>query len=332
MTQFYFRTVKAFALTALALSSAFSLSAQSCNKTLTSNSAPTGLVIGDVLCIQVNNFSTSFSVPSGVTVVISNNTSVKNATITIQGSGTLVIASGGSISKTGTSVDVQSGGTLDVLSGGSFLGGVTVETGGTAIKEAGATWNPSSNSGNITILPIILQSFTATANGNVADIRWTTASELNGRSMTVQHSVDGTNFEDIKTVATAINSSLIQNYSYTDYNALNGINYYRLKLVSSDAPVSYSAVVAVKISGAASSSVAVYPTAFTDHFTVKLNDVKSGSVIAKLYNDQGVVVLVQTLTGSATQVINTPANLATGLYILEVINGTEKSFSRLVKL
>ncbi|MDI3320435.1 T9SS type A sorting domain-containing protein [Pinibacter soli] len=293
MTKFYFRTMKAFALVALALSSAFSASAQTC---------PQG-------SISPSNGNSNMNIGNGVVVCVTGNTAKK---FTVQSGGTLYIASG------------------------NYTGDLTIQAGGKVIvdKPQGATFNPNplSGSGTVTTLAIVLQSFTATANGNTAELRWSTASELNGKAMIVQHSVDGSNFEDIKTVASTTNNSLVQNYSYTDYNASSGVNYYRLKLVSSDAPVAYSAVVAVKINNASSSSVAVYPTAFTDHFTVKLNDVKSGNVIAKLYNDQGVVILVKTLTGSATQVINTPANLATGLYILEVINGTEKSYQRLMKL
>jgi hypothetical protein len=391
MTKFYSRTVKAFALTALALSSALSLSAQTCTETISGNNSNpshgTTLLSGDVVCISAGNYGKALTVPTGATVIIVNGGKIR-VNIDLQG-GTLIIQTGGSYTGAATvesggtvsvqggdfsgsatvqnngninvesgtysgSATVQNGGNITVKSGGSYTGSSTIQTGGNlTVKKGGSytgsvsvasganvlaeyqsIWNPSSKTGagSVTVLAIVLQNFTATANGNAAEIRWSTASELNGKAMIVQHSVDGANFEDIKTVASSANSSSVQNYSCTDYNAANGVNYYRLKLVSSDAPVSYSAVVAVKINNSAAASVVVYPTAFTDHFTIKLNDVKTGNVIAKLYNDQGVVVLVQTLAGSATQVINTPANLATGLYILEVINGTEKSYSRLVKL
>jgi hypothetical protein len=295
MTKLYPRTVKGFALVAFALSSALSSSAQCpSNSTALGNGNNQTITSGQVVCLGSGTFN-------------------KNITI-------------------------APGAQLFIASGATFTGTITIQSGGQVIVMTGSTWTPATltNNGTLTFgntpLPIILQNFSATANGSAAILSWSTASELNGKSMIVQHSVDGVNFEDIKTVASSTNSTLVQNYSYTDYNASNGVNYYRLKLVSSDAPASYSAVVVVKVNSAASSSVAVYPTAFTDHFTVKLNEVKSGNVVVKLYNDQGVVVLVQTLSGSATQIINTPSNLATGLYILEVYNGTDKSYSRLMKL
>lgn len=181
-------------------------------------------------------------------------------------------------------------------------------------------------------LPIILQNFTAKANGNAAELHWSTVSELNGKAMIVQHSTDGTNFEDIATVASTTNSSIVQNYSYIDNNVVNGVNYYRLKLVSSDFPVSYSAVLAVKFNSTEQTDISVFPNPFSDHFTVKFADVKGGNAVAKLYNAQGAIVLVQTISGAGSVTINTPANLTKGVYILEISANNQKYYHRLMKL
>lgn len=181
-------------------------------------------------------------------------------------------------------------------------------------------------------LPIILQSFTAKTNGNAAELHWSTVSELNGKGITVQHSTDGVSFEDIKEVASSTNSSLVQNYSYVDYNAVNGANYYRLKLESSDASALYSPVLAVKFTGTASGTTTVYPNPFSDHVTVNLAEVQSGNAMVKLYNDKGAVVLVKSLSGAAIETINMSSYLPKGFYILEVINGSDKSCHRLIKL
>jgi autotransporter passenger strand-loop-strand repeat protein len=293
MANLYPRAIKAFTLLAFALSSAISLSAQ-CPGT----STPLG---------------------NG------NNQTISSGIVCLTGSFT-------------KKVTIQSGAELYIRSGGSFTGTLILPAGGTVYVEPGATFTPNGSSvlnGTITYgspLPIVLQSFTANASGNAVQLHWATVSELNGKSMIVQHSTDGVNFDDIKDVPSITNSSLVQNYSYVDYNAANGINYYRLKLVSSDAPASYSPVAAVTFNNTTSGSVAVFPSAFTDQFTVKLNEVKSGNVIVKLYNGQGALILVKSLSGSATQIINTPSNLSRGLYILEVDNGSDKSFHRLMKL
>jgi hypothetical protein len=182
-------------------------------------------------------------------------------------------------------------------------------------------------------LPIILQNFTAKASGYAAQLNWSTVSELNGKAMVVQHSTDGVNFEDIQTVASTTNSSLVQNYSYIDNNVASGVNYYRLKLVSSDAPTSYSAVVAVKFgSNADQQAISVFPNPFSDHFTVKFADVKGGNVVAKLYNAQGAVILVQSFNSATSVTINTPAALAKGVYVLEISANGEKYYHRLMKL
>ena len=182
-------------------------------------------------------------------------------------------------------------------------------------------------------LPIVLQNFNAKASGNAAQLNWSTVSELNGKAMIVQHSTDGVNFEDIQTVASTTNSSLVQNYSYIDNNVANGVNYYRLKLVSSDAPISYSAVVAVKFNTTTEQqAISVFPNPFSDHFTVKFADVKGGNVVAKLFSAQGAVILVQSFNSAASVTINTPASLAKGVYVLEISANGEKYYHRLMKL
>ncbi|MBV4355531.1 T9SS type A sorting domain-containing protein [Pinibacter aurantiacus] len=219
--------------------------------------------------------------------------------------------------------------------GGQFLLATTTtvkDTNNYAAVGANAA-KPCGSSESQLPLPIILQNFTAKASGSAAQLNWSTVSELNGKAMIVQHSTDGVSFEDIQTVASTTNSSLVQNYSYIDNNVANGVNYYRLKLVSSDAPISYSAVVAVKFNATAEQqAISVFPNPFLDHFTVKFADVKGSNVVAKLYNAQGAAILVQSFNSAASVTINTPATLAKGVYVLEISANGEKYYHRLMKL
>ncbi len=190
---------------------------------------------------------------------------------------------------------------------------------------------PCGTVGNL--LPIILKNFVARSNGNTVEINWSTVSELNGKSMTVQHSTNGIQFNEVYTVTSAAGSTTIQNYSYTDKRAASGSNYYRLKLVSFDADDVYSNVVAVNLSATADRKISIYPDPFTDHFTIKNTAATfAGNIILKLYNDKGAVVMSQTENNLSGIHIILPSSLAKGIYVLEINSNSGKSLYRLMKL
>jgi Secretion system C-terminal sorting domain len=62
--------------------------------------------------------------------------------------------------------------------------------------------------------------------------------------MTLERSADGRNFGGIYTI-TASAVRCLQAFDYADVRALNGINYYRLKMADADGKVTYSTIVAL---------------------------------------------------------------------------------------
>lgn len=83
-------------------------------------------------------------------------------------------------------------------------------------------------SASCALLPVSLKTFTATRNSQGAHIGWSTAQEVNNASFTVQHSADGTNWQNVTTLPGAGNSQVEQSYSFMHKNMVSGTNYYRL--------------------------------------------------------------------------------------------------------
>lgn len=78
------------------------------------------------------------------------------------------------------------------------------------------------------MVPIELLSFNCEPTQAGITISWTTASETNNDYFTVERSPDGATWENIATVDGAGHSTEVLNYSFTDDDPRNGINYYRL--------------------------------------------------------------------------------------------------------
>ena len=128
-------------------------------------------------------------------------------------------------------------------------GGTTGTTaGGTVITAAQQTlfspWTLASVSGE-NPLPVELLWFTATPSGDVVDLDWTTATEIDNDYFTVERSADAINWLPILEVNGAGNSQHEIAYSSGDQQPLSGLSYYRLRQTDFDGTSSLSQVVPV---------------------------------------------------------------------------------------
>jgi hypothetical protein len=84
------------------------------------------------------------------------------------------------------------------------------------------------------VLPIALTYFNAKTSGKTVLLEWETASEQNSGELIIERSQDLESFSPIGTVTAAGESQDRISYSFVDEAPLNGVNYYRLKMVDQD--------------------------------------------------------------------------------------------------
>lgn len=94
-----------------------------------------------------------------------------------------------------------------------------------------------------TVLPVELLSFTVDSREVENKLEWSTATELHSAYFELQHSIDGSEFQNIAELQAAGNSSTQLNYTHLDQNPVNGVNYYRLKQFDQDGTFAYSSIV-----------------------------------------------------------------------------------------
>ena len=95
------------------------------------------------------------------------------------------------------------------------------------------------------VLPIELVSFSGEKKDNRNILNWTTASEINNAYFTIEKSYNGIDFEWVGTQEGSSPSTQIRNYSLTDYNILETLNYYRLKQTDFDGKFEYSKTISL---------------------------------------------------------------------------------------
>jgi hypothetical protein len=215
------------------------------------------------------------------------------------------------------------GGSFNAASGyGRMVSdGVGLLMGLTSFSEFGAGEGSVGGTG----LPIELLYFNASLNDDkTVALNWATEQEINNEYFTVEHSADGTLFEEVIEVAGAGNSVKALYYSATDNNPLEGVSYYRLKQTDFDGIFKYCDMVTVNNTAETQIDVTIYPNPVTgNEFTIDLgqqsfsvNDEVLGTV--RVVNMLGELVMLQNINPSGKSNVRLPDNLAKGMYILQL--------------
>jgi hypothetical protein len=117
-------------------------------------------------------------------------------------------------------------------------------TGNTAGDSPGAGVNASFTEN--TTLPVVFSSISAVRNKNGVTVNWTSETEINTQSYSVENSIDGSNFKIVGTKnASNISGRAIYNYTHT--NPTKGINFYRVVANDFNGVKTYSKTVKVSI-------------------------------------------------------------------------------------
>ncbi len=103
--------------------------------------------------------------------------------------------------------------------------------------------------GVCTVVPVRLISFTARPESNHIKLQWESINEENFRGYIVQRSADATQWTDIGFVNAQNAGSRKTDYTFNDDLTLQGIGYYRLKMMDIDDSYEYSEIRKVEFSG-----------------------------------------------------------------------------------
>lgn len=90
--------------------------------------------------------------------------------------------------------------------------------------------------------PLALLSFTAARSGSGALLQWSTTQEKSTSRFVIQKSSDNVNFFSIDSVKAIGDSNAVTHYRFIDNHLLNGVTYYRLKMIGLDGRFKYSPI------------------------------------------------------------------------------------------
>ncbi|UII30975.1 fibronectin type III domain-containing protein [Fulvivirga ulvae] len=250
------------------------------------------------------------------------------------------LASEGSGSRIGSSARTQAE-TVSTVSNGVTIEGLSPETEYMfSVAARDGANNTSIDSDPITVetlsdspLPVEFIDFSYTINGNSVNLNWITGSELNNEYFSVERAVDINEFTEIGTVNGSGTTTSAVNYEFTDYKPLN-LAYYRIKQVDFDGGFSYSKVIRVTLKNNFD-ELTVYPNpASPNNINIKgYIASESDRVSINFFDVMGKSsLLIETDPNTLLEGLTIDArnNLHTGVYIVEISDGNNKSQKRVI--
>lgn len=179
-----------------------------------------------------------------------------------------------------------------------------------------------------TMLPVTLVSFTAKAEASKVALNWITSSELNNLYFMLERSTDGNNWESIRRVEAAKNSSGVQEYITSDNNPVNGLAFYRLKQVDVDGKVTIlNAVQALNFTPAI--TISVYPNPASSEFSIE--GIQADEAVVSITDVMGKEINLSGEKMNNKITFNT-SELPNGIYIINVqANGNTEQKKLCVK-
>jgi hypothetical protein len=177
-------------------------------------------------------------------------------------------------------------------------------------------------------LPVELINFNAICKNKMAEIKWTTATEINNSYFIIERSNDSKSWEIITQLPGAGNSSMPINYSYVDNTTLEN-QMYRLIQVDYDGKKSIFGPISLNCNELENGPITIYPNPFSDK--LMLNIPKYNEIMSILFFDAtGKRVLITQTSQAGILELNT-SDLAPGIYSLKLVGSKTTEVFKVIK-
>lgn len=215
------------------------------------------------------------------------------------------------------------------IGGATALGGNVYEFAGVSAIANNLRFTLGTTNTSQTPLPIELINFTTNSIDNkYVKLEWQTASEINNDYFTIERSQDGFNWEEVRRIDGAGNSSNLLSYSTIDKNPYYGISYYRLKQTDFDGQFEYSQIESINIKQFANSTIVIFPNP-TESLITLIGDKYELEQI-KIYNTLGqdVTTFTNQSTLDNSKLSIDLSNLSKGMYYIITKTNANKVYKQ----
>lgn len=184
-------------------------------------------------------------------------------------------------------------------------------------------------------LPVLFTGIEAVAKGNTVFVNWITHMEVDHDYFQVEYSTDGKTFTLLENVKGKGQGQSVQKYTYAHSQPVAGLNFYRLKVVSTSGQADYSQIVKVNLNSTLKVGVIrTYPNPFIDKVNVDVELERNQLVHLLLTDNTGKLIQsksMQLSAGKHTLDLERLGQYARGVYFLTLKTQEDKITVRLMK-
>jgi Secretion system C-terminal sorting domain len=219
------------------------------------------------------------------------------------------------------------GQTFQVIQAGAIAGSFSTVT----VTPTSITATYSAGTLTVTsVLAAELVDFNAFQKNKSVHLNWQTASETNNKGFDIERSTDGKEWQSVGFVPSLGTTVISRFYSFEDLQPLQGVNYYRLRLMDNKGDITFSKIKSIEI-GAQSEVLKVYPNPATDNFTIELpTKAHSAAFQLEIFDTFGRTVVRKKFDAKSANALITLDKLNTGLYQIRLTDGYQVWVNRLL--
>ena len=279
----------------------------------------------------------SVVIPAGDVITFDNSESLNNVFLTVGGTLTF---------KQNNSLDLDAASIINILSTGvitaahptpnelisiggnnKFVGNQDVAITGPSSATVSTGNSPTGFVGHLYTLPVVFVAVSANrVDDHAVELSWRTANEINNSHFEVERSLDGSGWTMVATINAGVNGAA-NSYSFSDENAPAAQAMYRVRQVDIDGNFIYSKIA---IAGGVANAQA---TIFASGRTVSiLPGSTGGRLTVRVVSIGGQVLQQQNYEGAAGRIDVTVAGAPTGIYLVQVTDGSQWSVVKKVML
>jgi hypothetical protein len=186
------------------------------------------------------------------------------------------------------------------------------------------------------VLPVEISNFSASRQNNKVQLNWSAVSTTADAYFEIERSSNGNAFQFIGKLAGTGPVAQSNHYSFDDNNPFTtGVNYYRLKEISSNGSYKYSGVVSVRMDTKSQTSVTILSNPVMDKLNMRISSDAASGMQLKVINELGQVIWRQsgtvvkgdnfiTVTGAQLH------DLRQGMYTLQVNINNETTSTKFI--
>jgi len=152
-------------------------------------------------------------------------------------------------------------------------------------------------------------------------LNWNSHNNDNVVYYEIQRSVNGEDYETIARIDPINITQADQSYSYNDASAGNGRKYYRVRQIMANGSKFYSNVININVNARLTLNSKIRPNPIESFFDVSVKLINTSSVMIRLIDQNGRVMLTQRFIGQGGDnkfTVNNLSKLSKGVYIAEI--------------